>query len=603
MLGQSPLVGVSHSRRQASKQPSKLPRAAISGRSIGPKGRMSMQADSSQQPAVVVVARENEPGQGGVWNTQRMLLGYVSPFMLAPLLVLRTEISKCIYMVLLMSMMWLSMVLPQAATALLPLLVIPVMGIARSKDVAALYYNDAVLSLICSAAFAVTLDRSRLLRRVALMLLANAGLVYRPTTLATLVCTSSVALAALARPTLAVTIMSAAARALVLELQRSSVLKYSRPLLPPMPGEDAKAEKEDPEMRLQIADFCVQLRALLMLVSFGSHLGSFLLPSGSESLIGFNRILGSHLDAKSAPSAFFWLVANGPCVLVLLALNVAYVHFFYLRRLRIYTSDTLRQRRELRVVLRVQHRNESWISPWEGIMAFFFLVFVLILFTREPVFFPGWTSFLSVQRDVGDATPTALVFFLLAFMPVQALEMASKDRALHWKSVLPHIPWGLGLVLASGNAIAFAAKKCGLTDSLLEWGRRGRSPFTYQTLLTVGAAVLAQVVPGHIDDMRMHRLLETAYMDRVPPLYYAWPVSTASCLSFVLPSASSANIMVYHYSDLLFTDMVIPSLLNLVASVVTCLCWYQVVFSGTFIPTTMPNLPLNKTHAILYIDH
>ncbi|XP_065300070.1 sodium-dependent high-affinity dicarboxylate transporter 2-like isoform X3 [Dermacentor albipictus] len=573
MLGQSPLVGVSHSRRQASKQPSKLPRAAISGRSIvslpssGPKGRMSMQADSSQQPAVVVVARENEPGQGGVWNTQRMLLGYVSPFMLAPLLVLRTEISKCIYMVLLMSMMWLSMVLPQAATALLPLLVIPVMGIARSKDVAALYYNDAVLSLICSAAFAVTLDRSRLLRRVALMLLANAGLVYRPTTLATLVCTSSVALAALARPTLAVTIMSAAARALVLELQRSSVLKYSRPLLPPMPGEDAKAEKEDPEMRLQIADFCVQLRALLMLVSFGSHLGSFLLPSGSESLIGFNRILGSHLDAKSAPSAFFWLVANGPCVLVLLALNVAYVHFFYLRRLRIYTSDTLRQRRELRVVLRVQHRNESWIS------------------------------------DVGDATPTALVFFLLAFMPVQALEMASKDRALHWKSVLPHIPWGLGLVLASGNAIAFAAKKCGLTDSLLEWGRRGRSPFTYQTLLTVGAAVLAQVVPGHIDDMRMHRLLETAYMDRVPPLYYAWPVSTASCLSFVLPSASSANIMVYHYSDLLFTDMVIPSLLNLVASVVTCLCWYQVVFSGTFIPTTMPNLPLNKTHAILYIDH
>ncbi|XP_049520566.1 solute carrier family 13 member 3-like [Dermacentor silvarum] len=143
---------------------------------------MSMQADSSQQPAVVVVTRENEPGQGGVWNTQRMLLGYVSPFMLAPLLVLRTEISKCLYMVLLMSMMWLSMVLPQAATALLPLLVIPVMGIARSKDVAALYYNDAVLSLICSSAIAVTLDRSRLLRRVALILLASAGLVYRPTT-------------------------------------------------------------------------------------------------------------------------------------------------------------------------------------------------------------------------------------------------------------------------------------------------------------------------------------------------------------------------------------------------------------------------------------
>ncbi|XP_037514997.2 solute carrier family 13 member 2-like [Rhipicephalus sanguineus] len=195
-----------------------------------------MQADVSQQPAVVVVARDNEPGQGGVWNTQRMLLGYVSPFMLAPLLVLRTEISKCLYMVLLMSMMWLSMVLPQAATALLPLLVIPVMGIARSKDVASLYYSDAVVSLICSSAFAVAMDRSRLLRRGSLILLASEGLLFRPTVLATLVCAASAALAALARPTLAVTVMSAAARALILELQRSSVLKYSKPVVASMPG-------------------------------------------------------------------------------------------------------------------------------------------------------------------------------------------------------------------------------------------------------------------------------------------------------------------------------------------------------------------------------
>ncbi|XP_049520567.1 solute carrier family 13 member 4-like [Dermacentor silvarum] len=148
-----------------------------------------------------------------------------------------------------------------------------------------------------------------------------------------------------------------------------------------------------------------------MVVSFGSHLGSFLLPSGNESLIHFNRILDSHLDDKSAPSAFFWIVANGPCVVVLLALNVAYVHFFYLRRLRIYTPDTTRQRRELKAMLRLQHRNESWMSPWEAIMAFFFVVFVLILFTREPVFFAGWTSFLSVQRYM--LTPVTITTHVL----------------------------------------------------------------------------------------------------------------------------------------------------------------------------------------------
>ncbi|XP_077508609.1 Na(+)/citrate cotransporter-like [Amblyomma americanum] len=319
-------------------------------------------------------------------------------------------------------------------------------------------------------------------------------------------------------------------------------------------------------------------------------------------MLRFARIVDSHLEEKSTPSPLFWLAANGPCVVALLAMNVAYVHFVYLRHLRIYSPDTMRQRRELKATLKVQYRNESWMSPWEAIMMFFFAIFVLVLFTREPTFFPGWTSFLSVEGDVTDASPTVLVFLLLAFMPVQALEMTSKDRALHWKSVLPHVPWGLGLVLASGNAIAFAARKCGLTDALLDWSRAGRSSFTYQALVAAGAAIEAQLVPGDVEDERMHRLLERAHMDRVPPLYYAWPLATASCFSFVLPSASSANLMVYHYSDLLFTDMVVPSTLNLIASVLTCLVWYQIVFSGPFTLPSAPILPLNKTHAILYVD-
>ncbi|KAK8766266.1 hypothetical protein V5799_006952 [Amblyomma americanum] len=213
------------------------------------------------------------------------------------------------------------------------------------------------------------------------------------------------------------------------------------------------------------SDFCAQLRALLLVVCFGSHLGSFLLPTGSNAMLRFARIVDR----------------------------------------RIYSPDTMRQRRELKATLKVQYRNESWMSPWEAIMMFFFAIFVLVLFTREPTFFPGWTSFLSVEGDVTDASPTVLVFLLLAFMPVQALEMTSKDRALHWKSVLPHVPWGLGLVLASGNAIAFAAR-------------------------------------------------------------------------------------------------VVPSTLNLIASVLTCLVWYQIVFSGPFTLPSAPILPLNKTHAILYVD-
>ncbi|XP_077534638.1 Na(+)/citrate cotransporter-like [Haemaphysalis longicornis] len=447
-------------------------------------------AEQPHRPSVVVVGARDLERVSSAWHTQRMLLGYVAPFMLAPLLVLKAQISKCVYMVLLMAMMWLSVVIPPQATALLPLVVLPVLGIASAKKVGSMYYGDGVITLICSAAFAVTMDRSRVLRRVSLLLLGWSGFVYRPLALSVLFAVFTALLAALARPTLAVTVMSAAARALILELQRATMLKYSRPSDGTAGGEDPRTEKEDPEIRLLMTDFSIQLRALLLLVSFSSHLGSSLLPSGHEALIHLKRALDSHMDEKTAPSALFWFAVNGPCVVVLLALNVAYIYLVYLRPL-----------------------------AWEGIMLFFFLIFVMALFTREPGFFPGWSSFLGVQKDVRDASPTVLVFLLLAFIPVQSLEMTSKDRALHWKFVLPHIPWGLGLVLASGNAIAYASTKCGLRDALLEWGPRGSSAFLNQALLMVGAAINAQMSIEHTDNSRVHKLFE-----KVSSACELWPV-------------------------------------------------------------------------------
>lgn len=42
----------------------------------------------------------------------------------------------------------------------------------------------------------------------------------------------------------------------------------------------------------------------------------------------------------------------------------------------------------------------------------------------------------------------------------------------------------------------------------------------------------------------------------VDRFYYLLPVATASTFTYLMPSASAANLMVYHFSDLKVADMV-----------------------------------------------
>ncbi|CAN7986169.1 unnamed protein product, partial [Ixodes pacificus] len=126
-----------------------------------------------------------------------------------------------------------------------------------------------VVTLLCCSAFSVCLDRSRLLRRVSLQLL-RLRLMDRPLFLLMLFGFSTALVAALARRTLAVTLMSAMTRALVVEIEIAVEAKYTKNTL-----------QRGPE---------ALLRALLMMVAFCAHFGAFLLPTGSNELLDFKAL-------------------------------------------------------------------------------------------------------------------------------------------------------------------------------------------------------------------------------------------------------------------------------------------------------------------------
>lgn len=85
------------------------------------------------------------------------------------------QTSRMAACAIMMSVFWISEAIPLAATALLPLVLFPVLGIASSKAVASQYMNSTVFLLIGGFMIAMSMQRWNLHKRIALNVLVLFG--------------------------------------------------------------------------------------------------------------------------------------------------------------------------------------------------------------------------------------------------------------------------------------------------------------------------------------------------------------------------------------------------------------------------------------------
>ncbi len=76
---------------------------------------------------------------------------------------------------LLMAVWWMTEALPLTVTALLPFLLLPVMGVMPTGDVAAAYYSPILFLVLGGAFIALAIERTGLHRRLALSVIARGG--------------------------------------------------------------------------------------------------------------------------------------------------------------------------------------------------------------------------------------------------------------------------------------------------------------------------------------------------------------------------------------------------------------------------------------------
>lgn len=89
------------------------------------------------------------------------------------------QMYRCLYVVLIMAMFWVTEVLPLPITGLIPVALYPLMGILDTTKTCDCYMNDTTMMFIGSLVIAVAIENSRLHMRVALLIIKTIGCSHR----------------------------------------------------------------------------------------------------------------------------------------------------------------------------------------------------------------------------------------------------------------------------------------------------------------------------------------------------------------------------------------------------------------------------------------
>ncbi|MCE2841739.1 MAG: DASS family sodium-coupled anion symporter [Novosphingobium sp.] len=413
-----------------------------------------------------------------------------------------------------MATWWMSEALPLYATAFLPFVVLPLLGVADATKTAAAYYSPIMFLFLGGAFLALAIERTGLHRRLALAILSRAGGSNWQLLLAVMAATALLSM-----------FISNTSTALIMMPMAVAMLASG----------GVKAEET-----AGIAG------ALPMGIAFAASIGGLGTMVGSPT----NAISAGLLEKPLGIELSFaqWSLYGLP--VVLLAVPLAALIIAKVQRIDADTFDPAAARNAIR-------QADAWSVAEKRLLPVFILT-VLAWLTQY------WTEPLFPKGGLTDGTIAVIAGLLLFVLPD-----GTGRPMLTWPEA-NRAPWDVVLMFGGGLALAMGMSASGLAD----WMGQMLLPLKSVPLPIVALVLVAFVVV--VTEFASNVAAASGIMPVVgalvvalgaDPILLALPAALAASWGFMLPSGTGPNAIAWATGHIALPRVLLAGLLLDVAGV------------------------------------
>ena len=422
---------------------------------------------------------------------------------------LSPEAWKLIALTLWMMIWWMTEAAPVAVTALLPIPMMPLMGISGQKVVTASYGHPLIYLFLGGFLIAAAMQRWGLHKRIALKIVNIAGTSSQSIIGGFMVSTAFLSMW-----------ISNTATSLMMFTIGISVIDF------------VASQVED---QAKVRNFGV---ALMLGIAYSASIG------GISTLIGTppNTLLASFLaDSYNIEISFHsWMMVGVPIMLIMLP-----VVWVLLCKL-IFPVGNLDMGEASELVTR-ELRNMGEMSRGEKVVMVVFCTTAILWVTRT------WLV-AATGLSITDTSIAMLAACLLFVIPIS---LTRKQFTIEW-DVARNVPWGILILFGGGLALAGAFKSTGLAEAIGNYvGGLDSLDITMIILAaTISIIFLTEITSNTATTATFLPILGAVSIGLgYSAMTLTIPAALAASMAFMMPVATPPNAIVFSYEGMRIRDM------------------------------------------------
>ncbi|MBS4033935.1 MAG: SLC13/DASS family transporter [Ignavibacterium sp.] len=454
----------------------------------------------------------------------------------------KPEITKMAAVAVLMATLWITEAIPLAATALVPLILFPLLSLLPGEEIAGAYINSVIFLFLGGFLIAIAMETWGLHKRIALKIISVFGGTPNSIIIGFM----------LAAAFLSMWISNTATAVMMLPIALSIIIKL-----------------EDQFGKEKTSNFS---KSLLLSIAYACSLGGLSTLIGTPPNLALVRIY--KIIYPGAPEISFgsWMILSIPIALLMLGFSAVLIIKIFFK-----VDKSLRIEKEF---IAEEYKKLGPPSFQEKAIGVIFISTALLWIFRTDLNFGfllirGWSSLFSVPYYIDDGTIAVTMAFILFLIPSK--DKKNKRTILDFNS-FEKVPWSIILLFGGGFALASGFSNSGLSSYI------GSHLSSFSHLSPVLIILFAAFIMNFLTELTSNTattqmilpiLAAVSAAIGIHPLLLMITATLSASMAFMLPVATPPNTIIFASRRIKVFDMVKAGFtLNIVGVIVVTVLVY-----------------------------